>query len=75
MLSTFEIKRISMYTGMDFEKVLDLPLGAYLLYRKESWIDSLNKTDAGREILKNLWRLTQTTADETAVKTFKERRN
>jgi hypothetical protein len=45
-----------------------------MLYRKESWIDSLNKTNDGREILKNLWRLNQTSADETAVRIFEERR-
>lgn len=49
-------------------------MGAYLLYRKESWIDSLNRTQDGREILKNLWRLNQTGSDDTAIKSFQERR-
>ncbi|MPN28970.1 hypothetical protein SDC9_176417 [bioreactor metagenome] len=49
-------------------QVLNLPFGAYLVYRKESWIDALNRTEEGREILKNLWRLGQTKADLTAVR-------
>ena len=49
-------------------QVLNLPFGAYLVYRKESWIDALNKTKDGRELLKNLWRLSQTKADLTAVR-------
>ncbi|MSS93310.1 hypothetical protein FYJ53_05970 [Eubacterium sp. BL-380-WT-2B] len=68
ILSTTEIKRIAHYTGLNFMQVLNLPFGAYLIYRKESWIDVLNKTEDGRELLKNLWRLSQTKADLTAVR-------
>lgn len=73
-LSTGELKRISRYTGMNFNEVLDSPYSMYLLYRKESWIDSWNKTEEGREFLKTLWRLTQTKADIKKVREFQNRR-
>lgn len=63
---------MSIYTGMNFNEVLDLPYSLYLLYRKESWIDSWNKDEEGREFLKTLWRLNQTKADIKAVRQHQE---
>ncbi|MBB6622232.1 hypothetical protein H7E67_02195 [Clostridium gasigenes] len=65
---TSEIRRISIYTGMNFNDVLNLPYSLYLLYRKESWVDSWNRTEEGREFLKTLWRLNQTKADLKAIR-------
>ncbi len=45
-----------------------LPYSYFLLLNRESWIESYEQTQEGREILKNLWRLQQTKADETAVR-------
>lgn len=53
---------------MNFNDVLNLPYSLYLLYRKESWVDSWNRTEEGREFLKTLWRLNQTKADLKAVR-------
>lgn len=70
-LATWEIRRISEYTKLSFKEVLDLPYGAYLLYRKESWIASFQISEDGREFLKALWRLRQTEADEKAISEFR----
>lgn len=70
ILCTSELRRISKYTGMNFNEVLDLPYSLYLLYRKESWVDSWNRTEEGREFLKSLWRLQQTKADINKIREF-----
>ncbi len=73
-LATSEVKSISDYTGLTFKEVMDLGVSEYLLYRKESWIANLNKTENGRELLKTLWRLQQTKADTTAIRQFNNRK-
>lgn len=74
-METAELKRIANYTGLNFDQVRQLPWGAFLLYRRDSWIDVMKKTEDGRNILKTIWRLQQTEADETAIHAFQERRN
>ncbi|MEG2412623.1 MAG: hypothetical protein RSA29_17695 [Clostridium sp.] len=74
ILCTSELRRISKYTGMNFNEVLDLPYSMYLLYRKESWIDSWNRTEEGREFLKTLWKLQQTNADVSKIREFQHRK-
>lgn len=69
-LNTSELRLISKYSGLNFNEVLDLQYSDYLLYKKDAWIDSWNKTEEGREFLKNLWRLQQTEADDEAVEQF-----
>ncbi|MCB5892471.1 hypothetical protein [[Ruminococcus] torques] len=59
---------------MNFREVLELPYSFYLLLNRESWIASYQSSEAGREILKNLWRLQQTEADEVAIHKFAEGR-
>lgn len=74
MLQTGTIKRISQYSGLSFKAVLDLPYSYFLLLNRESWIESYQVTKEGREILRNLWRLQQTEADENAIAQFTGRR-
>lgn len=74
MLSTAVLKRIRLYSGMSFLEILNLPYSFYLLMNKESWIDSWQSTESGREFLKTLWRLRQTSADITAIRNFEQRR-
>lgn len=74
LLCNSEIKRISRYSGLNFNEVLDLPYSLYLLFRKDSWIDSLNRTEEGKEFLKTLWRLQQTKADTNKIREFQHRR-
>lgn len=66
------LKRISAYSGFNFEEILNLPYSYFLLLSKESWIDSYMQFEDTREILKNLWRLQQTEADLNAVRKFEE---
>lgn len=73
-LKTGVMKRISQYSGFSFREILDLPYSYFLLLNRESWIASYQVTKEGREILKNLWRLQQTEADEKAISEFMRKR-
>lgn len=72
---TADYRRISKYTGLNFNEIDDLPFGKYLLYNRDSWIDSFAQSETGIEFLKDLWRLQQTESDDSAIEEFKERRN
>ena len=74
ILSTSTLRRISLYTGLSFNEVEQLPMHKYLLYNHDSWIDSWNSSKEGREFLKTLWRLQQTEADEAGIQRLQERR-
>lgn len=73
-LCTNELRRISNYTGMNFNEVLDLPYSVYLLYKKESWIYAQYSNEEGRELLKTLWRLKQTKANTKKIRKFQHRK-
>ncbi|MFM1538793.1 MULTISPECIES: hypothetical protein [Helcococcus] len=66
--SSSELKRMSDYAGCSLFDLLNLPLPVFLLIKRDSWLDSMNKTEDGREVLKDLWRLGQTKADLTKVR-------
>lgn len=68
-----ELKRIANYTRMSFEEVLNLSYPEYLLYKRDSWIESFMNFEKGREFLQTLWRLNQTDADIKAIRNFEER--
>lgn len=70
--ASYEIKAISDYTGLSFNEVMDLPISLFLLYKKEAWIHSNLKTEAGRKFLKDLWRLQQTEPDYNAIHKFQQ---
>lgn len=65
---TRELKRMQDYTGLNFNELMALPLSAFLYLRKESWVHSFLVSETGRETLKDIWRLSQTKADMTAVR-------
>lgn len=73
LLETATLRRISKYSGLNFEEILELPYSYYLLLNKESWIDSWMQTEEGRDFLKNLWRLQQQDPDMDAVNRFQKR--
>jgi len=73
-MSTLEINRISKYSGLNFNEVLNLPYSMYLLLKKDSWVDSCGKTEEGRGFLKTLWRLQQTKADTNKIREFNSER-
>lgn len=70
---TGTFRRISKYSGLDFRQLLNLPYSYFRLLDRDSWIDSWMRTDAGREVLKNIWRLQQTEPDMDAVHRFQGR--
>ncbi len=72
-LSTASIRRVARYSGLNFNEVLNLPYAYFLLLNKESWIDSYMRSESGRELLKNLWRLQQTEVDLQAVHDYQKR--
>lgn len=73
-ITTSSYSRISKYTGLNFLQIDNLPYNEYLLYNRDSWIDSFNKTEEGREFLKTLWRLKQTKPDIEAIREFNNER-
>lgn len=73
--TTSNYKRISQYTGLNFNEIDNLPFENYLLYNRDSWIDSFTHDETGLNFLKDLWRLQQTESDDSAIEEFKERRN
>lgn len=72
-MNSGEIKAISEYTRLNFNEVMKLAYPLFLLYRRDSWIYSMNKTEERREFLKTLWRLQQTKADVKAIHDFQQR--
>lgn len=71
--SSSEIKAIGDYTGLSFNEVLDLPLSLFLLYKKDAWIYNNLRTEKGKKLLKDVWRLQQTKADLQAIHEWQER--
>lgn len=72
-LSTSTYRRISRYTGLNFTEIDNLPYYNYLLFNRDSWIDSFMQSEEGRKFLKTLWRLQQTEADEEAIRNLKRK--
>lgn len=69
--SSAEIKVISDYSGLSFNEIMDLPLGLFLLYRKDAWIYNNLKSESGRVFLKDLVRFKTTEPDMDAIHAFK----
>lgn len=72
MQVTSEQKRMINYANCSLFELLNLPLTIYLLIKKDSWIESMNATEDGREALKDFWRLGQTKADLKKIRDRKE---
>lgn len=70
--ASWEIKAISDYTKMSFNEVMELPISLFLLYKKEAWLHNNLKTEAGRNFLKDLWRLQQTEPDYDSIHKFQK---
>lgn len=66
--STWERRLVSEYTGLDFFQVGQLDYGLYLLWLRDAFIYSLNRTEEGREYLDNAWRLEQTEPDRPKLR-------
>lgn len=66
--STWERRLVSEYTGLDFFQVGQLDYGLYLLWLRDAFIYSLNRTEEGREYLDNAWRMEQTEPDRPKLR-------
>lgn len=62
------IKRVIDYSGMNFERVLELPTDVFLLMVKDSIISELESTEEGRDYLEKCKRLNTKGVDKTAFR-------
>lgn len=65
---TFYKHLVSVYTGLDFKQINKLPYLEFLQYRRDAFINWLNKSEAGQEYLRNAWRMEQTKPDRAALR-------
>lgn len=66
------IKDVIDYSGLDYERVLDLPADVFLLMRKNKIIGDLEKTEEGRKYLEDCKRFKVTECDNEALKKLRE---
>ena len=59
---------VAEYSGLDFHQVGQLDYGTYLLWLRDAYIHSLNRTEEGREYLDNAWRMEQTEPDRPKLR-------
>ena len=59
---------VSEYTGLDFLQVGQLDYGTFLLWRRDAFISSLNRTEEGRAYLDDCWRMSQTRPDRAKLR-------
>lgn len=66
------IKDVIDYSGMDYYRVLKLPLDVFMLMRKNKFINDCMQTEEGQKYLKDCERLKQTEPDYDAVRKFQQ---
>jgi hypothetical protein len=66
--TTWSVKLVADYTGLNFTEVRALEYVEFLTYRRDAFIHRLSQTDAGQEYLDNAWRMEQTTPDREALR-------
>lgn len=71
--SSGEIKAISDYSKLSFQEVMDLPIGLFLILKKDAWLHNNMRTEQGKKFLKALRRLRQTEPDYQAIHNFQNR--
>lgn len=59
---------VAEYTGLNFLQIGGLNYIQFLLWRRDAFIHKMEQTEAGREYLRNAWRMTQTKADRSALR-------
>lgn len=67
------IKQVIDYSGLNYYQALNLPLDAFLLMRKNKFIDDCMKSEEGQKYLKDCERLSKTEPDYGAIRQFKDR--
>ena len=65
-------KLVADYTGLNMLEVEDLDCIDYLQFRRDAFIYSYSKTEAGQEYLENAYRLEQTKPDREGLRRLKK---
>ncbi|KHD34436.1 hypothetical protein NL50_17240 [Clostridium acetobutylicum] len=61
------------YSGLDYYRVLKLPLDTFMFMRRNKFIDDCLQTEEGRKYLDDCKRLSITEPDYDAIKEFQHR--
>lgn len=65
---SWALRLVAEYTGLNFKEVLALDYYQYLVWRRDAYITHLERTEGGREYLRNAWRMTQTEPDRVKLR-------
>lgn len=66
--TTWERRLVSEYTGLNFYQVGQLDYGLFLLWLRDAYIYTLNRTEEGRAYLDEAWRMEQTKPDRPKLR-------
>jgi hypothetical protein len=67
------IKAVIDYSGLDYYRVLQLPLDIFMFMRRNKFIDDCMQTEEGRKYLDDCKRFNTTEPDYDAIKEFQSR--
>lgn len=59
---------VAEYAGLSLLQVAELDFLQYLVWRRDAFIYSLSRTEAGQEYLDNAWRMEQVTPDRAKLR-------
>ena len=59
---------VASYTGLNFLQIGQLSYIQFLAWRRAAYISNMEQTEAGREYLRNAWRMEQTKPDRAALR-------
>ena len=59
---------VAEYAGLSLLQVAELDFLQYLVWRRDAFIYSLSRTEAGQEYLDNAWRMEQTAPDRAKLR-------
>lgn len=66
--SSYWVRLVSAYTGLNFLEVRKLNYIVYLTWRRDAFIHHLSQTEKGQQYLDNAWRMEQTKPDREALR-------
>ena len=67
-ITTYWVRRVSEYAGLNFLQVWALDYVTYLTLRRDAFIAWLSQSEKGTEYLDNAWRMEQTKPDRAALR-------
>lgn len=65
---TEELKKVSDYSGLDFDECLSLGMDTYKQLFRDAFIHDMKQSKEGKEYLEDCWLLQQTTPDKNKLK-------